>query len=55
MPPRERNKGLTVAGRDEKPPPFIWDGTRHDRRERVRQRYLSGAAAVVAPSHPIAA
>jgi hypothetical protein len=30
--PREHNKILTVSGRHEDPPPFIWDSTRRDRR-----------------------
>ncbi len=46
--------GLTVAGWTEDPRPFIWEGPRRDRRGRARQRHLSGAAAVVDPSQPIA-
>jgi hypothetical protein len=36
----------TVAGWNEEPTPFAWDGKRRERRQRARQRRLGGAAAV---------
>jgi hypothetical protein len=40
----------TVAGWNEEPTPFVWDGKRRDRRHRARQRHLGGSAAVL--DHP---
>src|SRR5919108_2322668 len=40
----------TVAGWNEEPTPFAWDGKRRERRQRARQRRLGGAAAVVEQS-----
>jgi hypothetical protein len=37
----------TVAGWNEEPTPFIWDGKRRERRRRARARRLGGSAAVV--------
>ncbi len=36
-----------VAGWNEEPPPFVWDGKRRERRRRARQRRLGGSAAVI--------
>lgn len=36
----------TVAGWNEDPTPFVWDGKRRERRRRARQRHLGGSAAV---------
>jgi len=40
----------TVAGWNEDPTPFVWDGKRRERRRRARQRHLGGSAAVA--DHP---
>jgi hypothetical protein len=45
----------TVAGWNEEPTPFAWDGKRRERRQRARQRRLGGAAAVVEQSQLFAA
>ena len=45
----------TVAGWNEQPTPFIWDGKRRRRRERARLRRLGGSAAAADEGHPIAA
>ena len=44
----------TVAGWNAAPTPFVWDGKRHDRRERARQRRLGGSPAVPATRQLIA-
>ncbi len=36
----------TVAGWNEEPTPFVWDGKRRERRRRARQRRLGGSAAL---------
>jgi len=36
-----------VAGWNEEPTPFVWDGKRRERRRRARQRRLGGSAAVI--------
>ena len=36
----------TVAGWNEEPTPFVWDGKRRDRRRRAQQRHLGGSAAL---------
>ena len=38
----------TVAGWNQAPTPFVWDGKRRERRQRARQRRLGGAAAALA-------
>lgn len=40
----------TVAGWNQVPTPFVWDGKRRERRHRARQRHLGGSAATLA--HP---
>ena len=40
----------TVAGWNQAPTPFVWDGKRRERRRRARARRLGGSAAVLA--HP---
>jgi hypothetical protein len=45
----------TVAGWNAAPTPFVWDGKRHERRVRARQRRLGGSAASLAQTQPIAA
>ncbi len=40
----------TVAGWNQAPTPFVWDGKRRERRERARQRRLGGSGAALA--HP---
>ena len=44
-----------VAGWNRAPTPFVWDGTRRERRQRARPRHLGGAAAALAEHQPIAA
>lgn len=44
-----------VAGWNAHPTPFVWDGKRHERRVRARQRRLGGSAARLAQRHSIAA
>lgn len=39
-----------MAGWNEDPTPFVWDGKRRERRRRARQRHLGGSAAVA--DHP---
>jgi hypothetical protein len=38
----------TVAGWNQAPTPFVWEGKRHERRVRARQRRLGGSAASLA-------
>ncbi len=38
----------TVAGWNQAPTPFVWDGKRRERRERARQRRLGGSGATLA-------
>lgn len=38
----------TVVGWNAAPTPFVWDGTRHERRWRARARRLGGSAATLA-------
>ena len=45
----------TVAGWNAAPTPFVWDGKRHERRIRAKQRRLGGSAATLAHLQPIAA
>jgi hypothetical protein len=45
----------TVAGWNEAPTPFVWDGTRRERRVRARQRRLGGSGAAIAQPQSIAA
>jgi hypothetical protein len=45
----------TVAGWNAAPTPFVWDGKRHERRVRARQRRLGGSGAAVALPQSIAA
>jgi hypothetical protein len=45
----------TVAGWNAAPTPFVWDGKRHERRIRAKQRRLGGSAATLAHHQPIAA
>jgi hypothetical protein len=45
----------TVAGWNEAPTPFVWDGKRRERRVRTRQRHLAGSAATLPDSQAIAA
>lgn len=45
----------TVAGWNDAPTPFVWDGKRRERRVRARQRHLAGSAASLAHPQPIAA
>jgi len=45
----------TVAGWNEQPTPFVWDGKRRRRRERARLRRLGGSAAAIDECYPIAA
>ncbi len=45
----------TVAGWNQAPTPFVWDGKRRERRVRARQRRLGGAAAALADPHLFAA
>ena len=40
----------TVAGWNEEPTPFVWDGKRRDRRRRAQHRHLGGSAAML--EHP---
>lgn len=40
----------TVAGWNQAPTPFVWDGKRRERRIRARQRRLGGSCATVQPS-----
>jgi hypothetical protein len=39
----------TVAGWNQAPTPFVWDGKRRERRRRARGRRLGGSAAVLGP------
>jgi len=45
----------TVAGWNEAPSPFVWDGKRRERRLRAKQRRLGGSAAILADHQLIAA
>ena len=45
----------TVAGWNQAPTPFVWDGKRRERRLRARQRRLGGSAAALADRQLIAA
>ena len=45
----------TVAAWNEDPTPFVWGGTRRERRLRARQRRLGGSPAIPAHPHEIAA
>ncbi len=45
----------TVAGWNQVPTPFVWDGKRRERRVRARQRRLGGSAAAVADRQLLAA
>jgi DDE superfamily endonuclease len=45
----------TVAGWNDRPTPFVWDGKRRRRRERAHLHHLGGSAAAVEKCHPIAA
>ena len=45
----------TVAGWNEQPTPFVWDGKRRRRRERAHLRRLGGSAAAVDECYSIAA
>ena len=45
----------TVAGWNAAPTPFVWDGKRHDRRQRARQRRLGGSGAVLPELQSLAA
>jgi hypothetical protein len=45
----------TVAGWNAAPTPFVWDGTRRERRVRARQRRLGGSGAALADRQLIAA
>ena len=38
----------TVAGWNQTPTPFVWDGKRRERRQRARARHLGGSAATLA-------
>jgi hypothetical protein len=55
LPQREPNTTLMFVGWNKDPLLFIGDSTRRARHGRLRQRHLSGAAAVVDRSEPIAA
>ena len=44
----------SVAGWNEKPTPFVWNGKRRRRRERARLRRLGGSAASIAKGYSIA-
>jgi transposase len=44
----------TVAGWNQKPTPFVWNGKRRRRRERVRLRRLGGSAASIVKGYSIA-
>ena len=45
----------TVAGWNQAPTPFVWDGKRRERRERARQRRLGGSGAALADPQLFAA
>ncbi len=45
----------TVAGGNAAPPPFVWDGTRRERRTRARHRRLGGSGAALADPQLFAA
>ena len=45
----------TVAGWNATPTPFVWHGTRYERRQRARQRRLGGSPATQTDVQPIAA
>ena len=45
----------TVAGWNQAPTPFVWNGRRRERRVRARQRRLGGSCAGFADHQPIAA
>ena len=42
----------TVAGWNQAPTPFVWEGKRHERRVRARQRRLGGSGAAL-PEHQL--
>ncbi len=44
----------TVAGWNQHPTPFVWNGKRHRRRERARLRRLAGSGAAIRVCNPIA-
>jgi len=44
----------TVAGWNEHPTPFVWNGKRRRRRERARLRRLAGSGAAIRLHNPIA-
>jgi hypothetical protein len=45
----------TVAGWNQAPTPFVWDGKRRERRRQARARHLGGSAATLAAPQLIAA
>ena len=45
----------TVAGLNQAPTPFVWDGKRRERRVRARQRRLGGSGAALADPQLFAA
>jgi hypothetical protein len=45
----------TVAGWNQAPTPFVWDGQRRERRVRARRQRLGGSCAGLADHHSIAA
>jgi len=44
----------TVAGWNQNPTPFVWNGKRRRRRERARLRRLGGSGAALAKGYSIA-
>jgi hypothetical protein len=44
----------TVAGWNQNPTPFVWNGKRRRRRERARLRRLGGSGAALANGYSIA-
>jgi hypothetical protein len=44
----------TVAGWNEHPTPFVWNGKRRRRRERARLRRLAGSGAAIRLHNPLA-
>lgn len=42
----------TVAGWNQAPTPFVWDGKRRERRRRARGRHLGGSAATLVDPQP---
>lgn len=45
----------TVAGWNEEPTPFVWDGKRRERRQRARRRRLGGSGATIGDAQLFAA